>query len=207
MTGFTVNVSAQNRLDPEPEPGEGGNETVDGVRGFAEEVIVCFSDNFLYGFCSPVTDRSKRLGNIFSVYLAPTNGSVGVRVVVDEVPLEFSNGNTTIEVSEPLEHEFTIPNLRRAELVVELVRGNQTQFLEYGNIRFRDMAGVMDDARDDKVTDIIEEEIRKFTPAQWALFNIKLHGVVILALIIALYAGVQKGREEEQHEEPTTIGF
>jgi hypothetical protein len=198
-------LAQENRLDPPVEDEE------DGPPGagppVAQNVLVCVTDNLLYGFCQPAPGKTRRLGNVFTVMVFPDNGTVSYRVLVDKVVLSFPGGDTVRVVEGQDQVEFSIPTLRRGVLQVELLQGDSTHVLDFGSIRFRAIADLDDDVKDDPIRDVIEEQFRIFTAAEWTWFHIRWAGLGVLAVILGLYAGWQKGREEERHEEPTVFGF
>lgn len=191
---------AQNRLFDEP-PAAGENGTA-GQGGYASRVTVCVTDNFLYGFCEPDPDRVRRLGNVFTVYLAPVNGSVVYRVILDDIPLELGNGETEREISGPFEEPFRMPVIRRAELRVELVRGNETEVQDFGLLRMLEIEEVKRGVEEEGIVDSVGRKIREFRSSDWTWFHIKLTIVGVATPILMLYAAWQKGRDEERYEEP-----
>lgn len=217
LLASAVPVESQNRLGGDPQGGQsGGNQTAQQnatgdpepyviPEGFADDVLVVVTDNVLYGFTKDEV-RNKRLGNEFSVYIAPINGTIDYTILLDEMPLELGNGDIKARATGPAEEKFKFPNLRAVNLVVELHRGEEVEEVDFGLIRLRPMTSLAKEVEED-IEDKLAEQIRQFNPSEWTLYNLKW-GVVGLASVVGgLYAGFHRGKEEEENEQPYTIAF
>lgn len=172
----------------------------------ADEVWVFITDDVLYGFSDAEGSRTKRLGNVFNVYAYAGNGTASIRVLFDDVPLKFEDGSKQATFEGLEKFHFEVSNIRRIELTVEITRGEEVEILDYGRVRIRKMASVAQDAEDDILEDAIEQTLRIFTPSQWTLLVLKQGAVYVAALMLGLFAGIQRGRQKEESEMPYIMG-
>jgi|ERR1051325_9795427 hypothetical protein len=199
------------RLDPEPEAQGSTNQTLNETRapssnGTAAGVLVFFTDEHLYGFAKP-SEAPRRLGNQFDLYLIPLNGSIDYRFLVDDEPVKLSSGTTNGHADSVAIEHLSLPNLRRAHLQIEVTRNNQTRILDYGFVRLRTLADLANDADENAIEDAIKRQLRVFTSGDWTWYTLKVGAISLTAILLGIFAGVNRAREAEESEQSYVVGY
>jgi hypothetical protein len=197
---------AQNRLDPPPATAPAPTVSTPRSPASMHDVLVFVTDEQVYGFAQPSPDL-KRLGSTFHVYLVPRNASIQYRILIDEVPQRLGNNQTQRRIQDATMESLALPGLRTAKLQIEVQRGNQTQVLDYGSIRFRNQSDLAGDVKGNAIQHAIQQQLRIFTDSQFTWWTIRWGLVGLAAIALGLYGGFQMGREREEHEEIKTLGL
>lgn len=172
-----------------------------------KEVLLFFSDERLYGFAQP-SKESRRLGNEFDFHIVPLKGqNITYKLLFDNDPVTLNNGQKSDTTSKAKAEHLEVPALRRTKMVVELKIEGKTYEIDYGLIRLRTLADVEGDSEDDELEDEISRQIRTFTSGQFTWYTIQVGAVSLGAIMLGIYAGVNKAREAEEQEETYVVGF
>lgn len=215
LVALSVPSMQAGRLDPEDDGAAQGNQTTNqtapsAVRvtngTAARDVVVFFTDERLYGFAKP-RDSPRRLGNQFDLYIIPVNSSVDYRFLVDDEPVKLASGAKSGHADGIVIEHLSLPNLRRAHLQVEVTRNNQTQVLDYGFVRLRTLADLADDADDAGIEDAIKRQLRVFTSGDWTWYTLKVGAISLAAILLGIFAGVNRAREAEEGEMSYVVGY